>query len=103
MNLVKIIRLKQDMELQDCLRIKDLVQDFIKEGVVRVVLDMGKADHVHLAAVPLLAQLRGKLQQYGGGLALADTKEYVRHVFQLCGEFGFPFYATEDQAMDSFR
>lgn len=100
---VQILRLRGELSLEDTLRVKHLVGEYLHAGLIHVVLDLTKVTHVHLAGLPVLGERAQKLRQYGGDLKLVGASPYTRHLFDLAGvASNFEWYVDADQAYQRF-
>jgi anti-sigma B factor antagonist len=67
-------------------QLKALINDYIKAGTRRVVLDLSSATFIDSTAIGVLVGAVTKLQQAGGGsLAVVCTHEKVLQIFEIAG------------------
>jgi anti-anti-sigma factor len=100
---IQVLRLRGELNLEDMLKIKTLVAEYIKGGLVHVVLNLENVSHVHLAGLPVLGERAQRLREYGGDLKLVGLSPYLRHIFDLSGASPlFDFCASEEEATMRF-
>lgn len=101
---MQILALNGEITLEDCLKIKNLLKEYIMAGRVRVALDLSKVTHIHLAGLPALVERAQRLREYDGGLKLVGLSTYLRHIFQLAGALDqFDVCANVDEAQKHFE
>jgi anti-sigma B factor antagonist len=100
---IQVLRLRGELNLEDMLKIKTLVAEYLKAGLVHVVLNLENVSHVHLAGLPVLGERAQRLREYGGDLKLVGVSPYLRHVFDLAGVSPqFDFCRSEEVASNRF-
>ncbi len=100
---IQVLRLRGELNLEDALKIKNLVGEYLKAGLVHVVLNLENVSHVHLAGLPVLGERAQRLREYGGDLKLVGLSPYLRHIFDLAGASPlFDFCRTEEEASNRF-
>lgn len=82
---LQVLKLRGELNLEDMLKIKQLCEEYLRAGLVFVILDLEGVGHIHLAGLPQLVQTARKLREYGGDLKLAAVSPYLRHIIQLAG------------------
>jgi anti-anti-sigma factor len=101
---VQVLRLRGELNLEDQMKIRDLLEEFLRAGVVNVVLDLEQVTHLHMTGLPVLVRKARQLRDYKGDLKLAGASEYITHLLQLAGmgnEFGS--HPDADAAVQAFR
>jgi len=79
------------------------VAEYLKAGLVHVVLNLENVSHVHLAGLPVLSERAQRLREYGGDLKLVGLSPYLRHIFDLSGSSPqFDFCKSEEEASIRF-
>jgi len=58
-------------------RIENLIEELVKKGSRRVVLDMSGVDHIDSAGIGMVALATGKLREAGGTLAVVAPEGRV--------------------------
>ncbi|HTB23225.1 MAG TPA: STAS domain-containing protein [bacterium] len=100
---IQVLRLRGELNLEDMLKIKTLVGEYLKAGLVHVVLNLENVTHVHLAGLPVLGERAQRLREYGGDFKLVGVSPYLRHIFELAGVSGqFDFCRSEEEASNRF-
>jgi anti-anti-sigma factor len=100
---IQVLRLRGELNLEDMLKIKTLVAEYLKAGLVHVVVNLENVSHVHLAGLPVLSERAQRLREYGGDLKLVGLSPYLRHIFDLSGaSANFDFCKTEEEATARF-
>lgn len=100
---IQVLRLRGELNLEDMLKIKTLVAEYLKAGLVHVVINLENVSHVHLAGLPVLSERAQRLREYGGDLKLVGLSPYLRHIFDLSGASPvFDFCKSEEEATQRF-
>ncbi len=100
---IQVLRLRGELDLEDALKIKNLIAEYMKAGLVHVMLNLENVAHVHLAGLPVLGERAQRLREYGGDLKLVGLSPYLRHIFDLAGASPqFDFCASEEEASNRF-
>ena len=100
---IQVLRLRGELNLEDMLKIKTLVAEYLKAGLVHVVINLENVSHVHLAGLPVLSERAQRLREYGGDLKLVGLSPYLRHIFDLAGATPqFDLCKNEEEASNRF-
>jgi len=100
---VQVLRLRGELTVQDALRIKTLIAEYLKEGFAHVLINLEQVNHVQLASVAILAERSQLLRACGGDLKLVGLSAYLTHVWDLAGySHRFDFCRTEEEATARF-
>jgi anti-sigma B factor antagonist len=100
---IQVLRLRGELNLEDMLKIKTLVAEYLKAGLVHVVINLENVSHVHLAGLPVLSERAQRLREYGGDLKLVGLSPYLRHIFDLAGATSqFDLCKNEEEASNRF-
>jgi anti-anti-sigma factor len=107
---VQVITAFDDLQFKDCLAIKDLINGFIRNNLVCVVINLKAAKHIPLAGILMLAERRKRLREYGGDLILCCLSKHMKSLFSLQGyeesrrivKSSFQIAETEDEASAAF-
>ena len=79
------------------------ISDLVRQGDVRVVLDLRAVDHVNFTILPALVNSRSRLRALGGDLCIAAASDYVIKIFRFAGVHEhFQVYEDLQDALDSF-
>lgn len=101
---VQVLRLRGELTLEDCLKIKKLIDEYLKAGLVHVALVMKDVSHIHLSGLPVLSERARRLREYGGDLKLAGLSTYLMHILELAGaKNNFDCLQTELEALEKFQ
>lgn len=96
---IQVLRLRGELNLEDALKIKALLGEYLKAGSVHVILNLENVSHIHLAGLPVLGERAQRLKAYGGDLKLVGASPYLRHIFDLAGASQqFEFCRSEEEA-----
>lgn len=100
---VQVLRLRGELTLEDVLKVKKLLDDYMKAGLFRVVLDFSAVSHIHLSGLPVLVERARKFREYGGDVKLSGCSTYIMHILELAGASrDFVFAEDEGAAADQF-
>ena len=100
---VQVLRLRGELTVQDALRIKTLLGEYLKEGFAHVLINFEQVSHVQLAAVAILAERSQLLRACGGDLKLVGLSPYLVHMWDLAGfSHRFDFCRNEEEATARF-
>ena len=100
---IQVLRLRGELNLEDMLKIKALVAEYLKAGLVHVVLNVENVSHMHLAGLPVLVERAQRLREYGGDLKLVGLTPYLSHILNLAGVSPqFDFCRNEEEASVRF-
>lgn len=64
-------------------QIESLIEELVKRGSRRVVLDMSGVDHIDSADMGMVALAAGRLRESGGKLAVVASEGKVLHLLTL--------------------
>jgi anti-anti-sigma factor len=82
---IQILRLRGELNLEDVLKIKHLLAEYLKGGLVHVILNLENVSHIHLSGLPVLVERAGRMREYGGDLKLVGMSSYLQHIMDLAG------------------
>ena len=100
---IQILRLRGEMNLEDILKVKHLLSEYLKGGLVHVILNLENVSHIHLSGLPVLVERAGRMREYGGDLKLAGLSSYMQHIFELAGvSRSFDICSDEEVASSRF-
>jgi len=101
---IQTLKLRGELTIEDMLKIKGLVAEYLKAGLVHVVLNLENVSHVHLAGLTVLVERAQRLRDYSGDLKLVGLSPYLKHIFDLAGASRhFDFCANEEDAIKRFN
>jgi anti-anti-sigma factor len=96
---IQVLRLRGELNLEDALKIKNLISEYLKGGLVHVVLNLESVSHIHLSALPVLVERARRLREYSGDLKLVGLSSYLMHILELAGNSrDFDFCRSEEEA-----
>ena len=101
---IQIIKLRGELNLEDILKVRNLINEYMKSGAIHIIVELTEATHVHLSGIPVLVERADRLREYGGDLKLVGLSQYLRHIIDLSGASSrFDFCATEEEAVSKFQ
>src|SRR3954470_21730089 len=96
---MQVLRLRGELNLEDVRKIETLLAEYLKGGLVHVVLNLENVSHISLDAIPLLAGKTRVLRDCGGDLKLVGLSSYLQHMWDLAGySHQFHFCGSEEEA-----
>lgn len=100
---IQVLRLRGELTVQDTLKIKALIGEYLKEGFAHVILNLECVHHVQLAGIAILAERAQLMRACGGDLKLVGLSKYLTHMWDLAGySHRFDFCGTEEEATSRF-
>jgi anti-anti-sigma factor len=93
---IQVLRLRGELNLEDLLKVRNMIDEYLRAGLVNIVLDLANVSHIHLAGVPVLVAKAHQLRDYKGDLKLCNASSYIRHILGLAGA-GEEFALKESQ------
>jgi anti-sigma B factor antagonist len=100
---IQVLRLRGELTLEDALKIKNLIAEYLKGGLVHVVLNLENVSHIHLSGLPVFVERARRLREYGGDLKLVGLSTYLMHILELAGNSrDFDFCRSEEEASQRF-
>jgi anti-sigma B factor antagonist len=100
---IQVLRLRGELTLEDSLKIKNLLAEYLKAGLVHVVLNLENVSHVHLSGLPVFVERAKRLREYGGDLKLVGLSQYLTHILELAGcSRDFDLCRSEEEASHRF-
>ncbi len=100
---IQVLRLRGELTLEDALKIKNLIAEYLKGGLVHVVLNLENVSHIHLSGLPVFIERARRLREYGGDLKLVGLSAYLNHILELAGATrDFDFCRSEEEATIRF-
>jgi anti-sigma B factor antagonist len=101
---IQVLRLRGELGLEDVVKVRTLLSEYLMAGRVNVVLNLERVNHVHLGGMPVLGERARRLREYGGDLKICGASPYLRHTFDLAGVgTAFDFCLDEDEAAKRFQ
>ena len=64
-------------------RLENLLDELVKNGARKVVLDMTKLEYIDSSGIGILAHVAGKMKQTGGRVVIALQEGRVRHILRI--------------------
>ena len=101
---VKIIKLRGRLSLgEPCDRLRATIEDLLKSGDNRLVLDLGELATMDSSGIGLLARSLTTAKQQGGSLKLANPSKFVVQTLKLVGLLNlFEVFSDSQAAAVSF-
>ncbi len=101
---VKIIKLRGRLNLgEPCDRLRASIEDLLKAGDNRLVLDLGELATMDSSGIGLLARFLTSAKQQGGSLKLVNPSKFVVQTLKLVGLLNlFEVFGDTQAAAASF-
>lgn len=100
---IQVLRLRGELTLEDSLKIKTLIGEYLKGGLVHVILNLENVSHIHLSGLPVFVERARRLREYGGDMKLVGLSAYLNHILELAGvSKDFDFCRNEEEASVRF-
>jgi anti-anti-sigma factor len=101
---VKIIKLRGRLNLgEPCDRLRATIEDLLKAGDNRLVLDLGELATMDSSGIGLLARFLTSAKQQGGSLKLVNPSKFVVQTLKLVGLLNlFEVFGDTQAAAASF-
>jgi len=101
---VKIIKLRGRLSLgEPCDRLRATIEDLLKAGDNRLVLDLGELATMDSSGIGLLARYLTSAKQQGGSLKLVNPSKFVVQTLKLVGLLNlFEVFSDSQAAAVSF-
>ena len=80
-----MLNLRGELNLEDILKIKHLISEYMKGGLFNIILNMERVSHIHLSGLVVLVERAERLQQYKGDLKIVGMSNYMKHIVELTG------------------
>ncbi|MBI5216339.1 MAG: STAS domain-containing protein [Ignavibacteriae bacterium] len=102
---VAILTLKGDLIGDpETTELKDKVAGLIADGILKIVMDLGKVKYVNSTGLGSLISALGKVRDAGGKLLLARIGDNVQNLFVITQLVKvFDTYETVDRALAVFK
>lgn len=100
---VAIIRLLGDLDMEDMVRVKNMIAALMAEGCVQVVVDFERVQHINATGLGILVERLRCVRLSGGDLRLAGLNPCLQSIFELTGvKRSFRSFGTAEEAARSF-
>ena len=101
---IRIIKVCGELDALVAPKLKERIAKQIELDINKFVIDFGDLVHINSLAMGIL---RGKLRvvrDLGGDIKLVGLNDHIRNIFEMIGlDELFDIYATEEEAIASFR
>ena len=101
---IRIIKVCGELDALVAPKLKERIAKQIELDINKFVIDFGDLVHINSLAIGIL---RGKLRvvrDLGGDIKLVGLNDHIRTIFEMIGlDELFDIYATEEEAIASFR
>ncbi|MGL4211330.1 MAG: STAS domain-containing protein, partial [Cetobacterium somerae] len=101
---IRIINVCGELDALVAPKLKERIAKQIELDINKFVIDFGDLVHINSLAMGIL---RGKLRvvrDLGGDIKLVGLNDHIRTIFEMIGlDELFDIYATEEEAIASFR
>lgn len=78
-----VLFLSGDLDAVRSIRVRDTVQDLMKEGCPSVVLDLSGVERVYVSGVSALLDLKRAAARTGGQLICCGARPFIREMLRL--------------------
>jgi anti-sigma B factor antagonist len=101
---VKIIKLRGRLSLgEPCDRLRATLEDLLRAGDNRQILDLGELATMDSSGIGLLARFLTSAKQQGGSLKLVNPSKFVLQTLKLVGLLNlFEIFTDSEEAVASF-
>jgi len=101
---VKIIKLRGRLSLgEPCDRLRATLEDLLRAGDNRQILDLGELATMDSSGIGLLARFLTSAKQTGGSLKLVNPSKFVLQTLKLVGLLNlFEIFTDSESAVASF-
>jgi anti-anti-sigma regulatory factor len=101
---VTVVAASGFLEKGDAFRIRQIVDENLKEGIAHFIVNFSEVNHMHYSNVPLLVGLKEMVEQSSGEVKFVVRAPYLIDILFFAG---WPcvddVYPTEESAMNSFK
>jgi anti-anti-sigma factor len=99
---IGIVTLSGRMDGESAPQFEKICEDFLKDGVTRLVVGLGDLQYVSSMGLRSFLILAKQTQSKGGSMALCGMKGFVKEVFDMTHVTQlFPLFDTVDAAIPS--
>lgn len=103
-NDIYLITVSGELDALMAPKLKELMSKYIDMGQIKMILDCEQLVHINSLAMGIL---RGKLQtvkEMGGNIKIIRLNNHIQTIFDMIGlDEIFEIYATEEEAVESFK
>jgi len=101
---IDILRISGRIEMPNLAELQEVLNDYLDTGGSKIVLNLREAQSINSSAVGAILDFFNKLQLAGRRLSLADLSSTCQRVLELTDLLDhLPIFATEDEAISSFK
>ena len=101
---VTVVSASGFLEKGDAVRIHQIVDEYLKDGVTRFIVDFSDVNHIHYADVSMLIDLKEMVAQCDGEVKFVVKRPYIIDIFFFAGwSCVDDVYPTENSAINSFK
>lgn len=96
--------LKGDIDIEDIIALKGIINSFIEKENFFFILDFSKVEHLNISGIEYLNERKERVRNMGGDIKIIGCSEYVKDLFIYAGYSGeFDFFNDEEEAIKSFE
>ncbi len=101
---ISLIRVDGEVSIEMAAELRDLMLKEIEDGIIRIVVDLGKATYIDSTGLGILISGLRKVGKEEGDLKiLGPLAPQVKRIFELTRlDKVFDFYDNEQEAINSF-
>ncbi len=101
---ISLIRVDGEVSIETAAELRDLMLKEIEDGIIRIVVDLGKATYIDSTGLGILISGLRKVGKEEGDLKiLGPLAPQVKRIFELTRlDKVFDFYDNEQEAINSF-
>lgn len=101
---VVILILKGDIDLEDVLALKGIINSFIEKENFFFILDLSKVTHINVSGIEYLFERKERIKNLGGDIKIICSNNYIKNLFIYAGYCGeFEFFDSEEEAIKKFE
>lgn len=101
---VPVIDLSGEVDAYTCAGFRDTMIEVIEDGHPDIVVSMLEVEYIDSSGLGTLVGGLKRASEHNGRIALVCANEQIKKVFEITGlERVFPIYATEKEAVASFK
>jgi anti-anti-sigma factor len=97
-----VLRPDDELDLLGHISFAEHVDDLLRDGKKRLVIDLGLVTYVSTSAARVLLAVQEKAKSAGGSVALAELSDGVRVALDAAGSLGvLPTFGTVKEAVEA--
>jgi len=97
-----VLHLKGRLDLNSSSKLKEQIKNYLKEGTIRLILDMNDVDFINSSGLGTLVSILKDVRMVKGRMVLCNLAQYVQEIFEITQlSHIFDMYPTEEEAAAS--